>query len=39
MKHIHKKHILGHKITGIYVIEFQKRGLPNAHILIFFIED
>jgi hypothetical protein len=24
---------------GIYVIEFQKRGLPHAHILIFFAED
>ncbi len=24
---------------GIYVVEFQKRGLPHAHILIFFIED
>jgi hypothetical protein len=23
---------------GIYVIEFQKRGLPHAHILIFFAE-
>jgi hypothetical protein len=36
---IHKKHILGHTITKIYVIEFQKRGLPHAHILIFFAED
>jgi hypothetical protein len=36
---IQKKHILGHTIVGIYVIEFQKRGLPHAHILIFFIED
>jgi len=36
---IHKKHILGRMIMGIYVIEFQKRGLPHAHILIFFIED
>ncbi len=26
-------------IAGIYVIEFQKRGLPHAHILIFFAED
>ncbi len=33
---IHKKHILGHTIAGIYVIEFQKRGLPHARILIFF---
>jgi hypothetical protein len=36
---IHKKHILGHTIAGIYVVEFQKRGLPHAHILIFFTED
>jgi hypothetical protein len=36
---IHNKHILGRTITGIYVIEFQKHGLPHAHILIFFAED
>jgi len=36
---IHKKHILGRTITEIYVIEFQKRGLPHAHILIFFVEN
>jgi hypothetical protein len=36
---IHKKHILGCIIAGIYVIEFQKRGLPHAHIFIFFVED
>jgi hypothetical protein len=36
---IHKNHILGCTIVGIYVIEFQKRGLPHAHILIFFTED
>jgi hypothetical protein len=36
---IHKNHILGRTIVGIYVIEFQKRGLPHAHILIFFTED
>jgi len=36
---IHKNHILGRTIAGIYVIEFQKRGLPHAHILIFFTED
>ncbi len=33
---IHKKHILGRTILGIYVIEFQKHGLSHAHILIFF---
>jgi len=36
---IHKKHILGRTITGIYVVEFQKCGLLHAHILIFFTED
>jgi hypothetical protein len=36
---IHKKHIMGRTIVGIYVIEFQKRGLSHAHILIFFAED
>jgi hypothetical protein len=36
---IHKKHILGRTIAGIYVIEFKKRGLPHAHIFIFFAED
>ncbi len=36
---IHKKHILGHMVAGIYVIECQNRGLPHAHILIFFVED
>ncbi len=36
---IHKKHIMGCTIVGIYVIEFQKCGLLHAHILIFFIED
>jgi ABC-type dipeptide/oligopeptide/nickel transport system ATPase component len=28
------KHILGVPIAHVYVIEFQKRGLPHAHILI-----
>ncbi len=36
---IPKKHILGRTIVGIYVVEFQKHGLPHAHILIFFTED
>ncbi len=36
---IHNKHILGCTIVGIYVIEFQKRGLSHAHILIFFTKD
>ncbi len=36
---IHKKHILGRTIVGIYVIKCQKRGLLHTHILIFFVED
>jgi len=36
---IHKNHILGCTIVGIYVVEFQKRGMPHAHIFIFFTED
>jgi hypothetical protein len=36
---IHEKHIMGCMIAGIYVIEFQKRGLPHAHILIFFAKN
>ncbi len=36
---IHKKHIMGRTIAGIYVVEFQKHGLSHAHILIFFTED
>ncbi len=36
---IHKNHVLGCTIAGIYVVEFQKRGLPHAHILIFFTKD
>lgn len=29
-----KKHVLGVVLANIHVIEFQKRGLPHAHILI-----
>lgn len=29
-----KKHVLGVVISYVYVIEFQKRGLPHAHILL-----
>jgi len=36
---IHNKHILGRMIARIYVIEFQKCGLPHAHIFIFFTKD
>jgi hypothetical protein len=30
---------MGRTIARIYVVEFQKCGLPHAHILIFFTED
>jgi len=36
---IHKKHILGCTIAGIYVVEFQMCGLSHAHIFVFFTED
>jgi hypothetical protein len=36
---IHKKHILRRMIAGIYVIEFQMRGLLYAHIFNFFTKD
>jgi hypothetical protein len=36
---IHKKHILGCTIVGIYVIEFQKHGLSHAYVLILFVKD
>ena len=28
------KHVLGRPLAHVYTIEFQKRGLPHAHILI-----
>ena len=31
---IYKKHIFGHVAAYIYVIEFQKRGLPHVHLLV-----
>jgi hypothetical protein len=32
---IMKKHIFGVAIAKVCVIEFQKRGLPHAHVLVF----
>ena len=29
-----KKHVLGRTVADVYVIEFQKRGLPHVHILL-----
>jgi len=31
---IYKKHIFGHVVAYVYVIEFQKRGLPHVHLLL-----
>jgi len=36
---IFTRSIFWDKIIGIYIIEFQKRGLPHAHIFIFFAEE
>ncbi|KAF8092050.1 hypothetical protein N665_0426s0008 [Sinapis alba] len=35
MDDLTKKHILGKTVSSMYTIEFQKRGLPHAHILLF----
>lgn len=32
-------HIFGKHTAYIYVIEFQKRGLPHVHLLIFFSKE
>jgi hypothetical protein len=34
MTDIKKKHILGKPVAFVYVVEFQKRGLPHCHLLI-----
>lgn len=34
MDDINKKHVFGPPVGNIHVIEFQKRGLPHAHILL-----
>ncbi|POS86430.1 hypothetical protein EPUL_002701, partial [Erysiphe pulchra] len=34
-----KRHIFGRCIGNTYSIEYQKRGLPRAHILLFLPED
>ncbi|GKE59681.1 helicase, partial [Tanacetum coccineum] len=33
-----KKHVFGKSMAVVYVIEFQKRGLPHAHILLWLEE-
>ncbi|XP_072077883.1 uncharacterized protein [Arachis hypogaea] len=39
IKDIRKNKIFGRVITVVYTIEFQKRGLPHAHIVLFFHHD
>ena len=34
LKLLTKDHFLGHAVGWTFVIEFQKRGLPHAHILL-----
>ena len=33
------KHVLGRTVADVYVVEFQKRGLPHAHILLIMDHD
>ncbi|XP_045810788.1 uncharacterized protein LOC123905205 [Trifolium pratense] len=35
LKDLTKNHVLGRVMAYLYTIEFQKRGLPHAHILLF----
>ncbi|XP_019451814.1 PREDICTED: uncharacterized protein LOC109353911 [Lupinus angustifolius] len=35
LQDLKKRHVLGKVIAYMYTIEFQKRGLPHAHLLIF----
>ena len=39
LKELHEdilhRHVLGHTIAHVYVIEIQKRGLPHAHMILF----
>ena len=39
MDDLTKNHFLGETVGHIYVVEFQKRGLPHAHILICLYKD
>ena len=36
---LNKRHILGRTLAHVYTIEFQKRGLPHAHILIIIADE
>ena len=39
LKDITERHVLGEDAAMVYVIEFQKRGLPHCHMLIFLKDD
>ena len=32
---LHERHVLGRVTAFVYTIEFQKRGLPHAHLILF----
>jgi hypothetical protein len=36
LQDISKRHVLGKVVAQVHVVEFQKRGLPHAHILVWF---
>ncbi|KAH9613340.1 hypothetical protein KSS87_013368, partial [Heliosperma pusillum] len=39
MTHLKDRHIFGRTMAAVYTVEFQKRGLPHAHILLFLDRD
>ena len=39
LNNIHKKDVMGYTVARVWTIEFQKRGLPHMHIIIFFHPD
>ncbi|KAI2514302.1 helicase [Fragilaria crotonensis] len=39
MSDLQKRQVLGRVVAAIYTIEFQKRGLPHAHILVILAEN
>lgn len=39
LEDVFKKYVLGHTSAFLYTIEFQKRGLPHMHLLIFLADE
>ena len=39
LEDIHKKGVMGCTVARVWTIEFQKRGLPHMHMIIFFHPD